>query len=147
MRLPYPLAALLIGLVGFAGIEAGGVAAGVRTALGPSLWLDAAAYAFATLVLALLFRGALARARGARVLGPMLAFVLLFAPLTALLAGAADLTVSGGWGVDSLLRGAFIATPVNLVLTFTLELWFVALPLAVAALLLLRVAARAHRRR
>lgn len=145
MNARYALTALALGLVGFAAIEVAGSLLGVRTALGPSLALDAAAYALATLLLATLLRAPLARAGGLRALGPTLVFVLLFAPLTALLAGAADLTLLGGWGVESLMRGAFIATPVNLVITFTLELWFVALPLAVLSQWLLWRSARAAR--
>lgn len=147
MTLRYALAAVALGLVGFGAIEVAGAMAGVRTALGPSLVLDAAAYALATLLVALLVRGAYARARGLRVVLPLLLALLLFAPLTALLAGAADLTLLGGWGVESLVRGAFIATPVNLVLTLTLELGFVALPLGVLSQWLLWRIARVEARR
>jgi hypothetical protein len=129
MNARYPLLALALGVLGFGAIEAAGALAGYRPGLGPSLALDASAYALSALVVALLMRGAYARARGARAVLPIVLSMLLFAPLTALLAGVADLTLMGGWGVESLVRGAFIATPVNLILTLTLELGFVALPL------------------
>ena len=143
MSLRYALTALALGLIGFAAVETAGALTGVRPGLGSSLALDGAAYALSTLLLALALRGAYARARGFAALLPMLAFVLLFAPLTAVLAGAADLTLMGGWGVESLVRGAFIATPVNLVMTLTIELGFVALPLGALSQYLLWRAARA----
>lgn len=142
MSRPYPLVALALGLVGFAAIEVAGGLVGVRTALGPSLLLDAAAYGVGTLLVALAVRRPLARARGARAALPLLAHLLALPFAIALLAGAADLTAIGGWGSESLLRGAFIAGPLNLILTFTLELWYVALPLAIASLWALRRAAR-----
>ncbi len=145
MRAAYPLLALVLGALGFAAIEVAGAAAGVRTALGPSLWLDALTYAIATLLLALAFAPAFRRARGLSVLGLVLGFLLLYAPLTAVLAGVLDLTVNGGWAHASEVRGAFIAKPVNLIVTFTLDLWYVALPAGVVSVLLLRGAARGAR--
>lgn len=129
MNARYPLVALALGVMGFAAVEVAGALAGYRPGLGASLALDASAYALSTLLVALLMRAAYTRARGARAVLPIVLSMLLFAPLTALLAGAADLTLLGGWGIESLVRGAFIATPVNLILTLTVELGFVALPL------------------
>ena len=137
MRSSYALAALALGLIGFAAIEVAGGLVGVRTAMGPSIWLDGAAYALATLLLAALFARPFRRARGWLVLPTLLAFLLLYAPVAALIAGVLDLTASGGWGMPSLVRGALIATPVNLIVTFTVDLWFVALPLGVASVLVL----------
>jgi hypothetical protein len=147
MSLRYPLAALALGLLGFAAIEVAGDLTGYRPGLGPSLALDASAYALSTLLVALLMRGAYARARGVRMALPAALSMLLFAPLTALLAGAADLTLLGGWGIESLVRGAFIATPVNLIITLTLELGFVALPLGALSQWMLWRMARMEARR
>ncbi len=133
----YALVALGLGLLGFVAIEIAGAVFGVRTAMGPSIWLDGAAFALATLLLAALFAPLLRRARGWRVAPLLLGFLLVYAPLTALIAGAIDLSLTGGWASASLVRAALIATPVNLVVTFTLELPFVALPLGVASVLVL----------
>lgn len=138
----YALGAVLLGLLGAAAIEVAGRSVGVRTALTPSFALDAAAYALATLLLAALFAGALRRSRGWRAVLAGLAFVLLFAPLTAALAGAIDLSVGGWWGERSMLRGAFIAGPLNLIVTFVLDLPYVALPLAFVSVVVLRRLAR-----
>ena len=145
MSAAYGLAALGLGLLGFAAIEAAGRVFGVRTAMGPSLWLDAAAFALTTLLLAAIFAPLLRRARGWRTALVVIGFMLLYAPLTGLLAGALDLTVSGTWAQPSLLRGALIATPINLIVTFTLDLAFVALPLGVASVLALRHLVRGQR--
>lgn len=142
MTRAYALAAVLLGLIGFAAIEVAGRSIGVRTALGPSLALDAAAYAMATLILAALFAAAFRRSRASRALLTGLVFILLFAPLTAALAGAIDLTLGGWWGQASMVRGAFIATPLNLIATFTLELGYVALPLGIVSVVVLQRIAR-----
>ncbi len=144
MRPTYALAALALGLIGFLAIEVTGDAMGVRTAMGPSIWLDGAAYMLATLLLAALFARPFGRARGWLVLPTLLAFLLLYAPVTAVIAGVLDLTTAGGWGVSSLVRGALIATPVNLIVTFTVDLWFVALPLGVASVVVLWRMARSR---
>lgn len=137
MRSSYALVALALGLLGFAVIEVAGGVVGVRTAMGPSIWLDGAAYALATLLLAALFARPFRRTRGWLAFATLLAFLLLYAPVAALIAGVLHLTASGGWGFPSLVRGAFIATPINLIVTFTVDLWFVALPLGVASVLVL----------
>lgn len=142
MSRTYALAAVLLGLIGFAAIEVAGQSVGVRTALGPSLALDAAAYALATLLLAVLFATPFRRSRGWRALLAGLAFILLFAPLTAVLAGAIDLTLGGWWGEASMVRGAFIAMPLNLIVTFTLDLAYVALPLGIVSVIVLQRIAR-----
>jgi hypothetical protein len=137
MSVPYAALALVIGLVGFAAIEASGVLLGMMTALTPFVWLDAVAYALGTLLLGLAFAPLFRRARGVGVAGAVVAFLLLYAPLVAVIAGVLDLTVGGGWGLPGLVRSAFIAGPVNLIVTFVLELPFVALPLGIVAALLL----------
>ena len=142
MSRAYALAAVLLGLIGFAAIEVAGQSVGVRTALGPSLALDASAYALATLALAALFAAPFRRSRGWRALLAGVAFILLFAPLTAALAGALDLTLGGWWGQTSMVRGAFIATPLNLIVTFTLDLAYVALPLGIVSVVVLQRIAR-----
>jgi len=142
----YALAAVLLGLIGFAAIEIAGQSVGVRTALGPSLALDAAVYALATLALAAVFASTFRRSRGWRAVLAGLAFMLLFAPLTAALAGAIDLTLGGWWGQSSMVRGAFIATPLNLIVTFTLDLAYVALPLGIVSVVLLQRIARSGSR-
>lgn len=143
MSRAYALAAVLLGLAGFAAIEIAGRSVGVRTALGPSLALDAVAYALSTLVLAALFAAPLRRARGWSAALTGLAFIVLFAPLTAALAGAIDLTLGGWWGEPGMVRGAFIATPLNLIVTFTLDLAYVALPLGIVSVFVLWRIARA----
>ena len=142
MSRAYLVAAALLGLIGFAAIEVAGQSVGVRTALGPSLALDAAAYALATLALAALFAGPFRGARGWRAVLAGAAFMLLLAPLIAALAGALDLTLGGWWGEPSMVRGAFIATPLNLIATFTLELGYVALPLGIVSVVVLQRIAR-----
>lgn len=143
MSARYALGAVLLGLLGAAAIEVAGRSVGVRTALTPSFALDAAAYALATLVLAALFAGAFRRSRGWRSVLAALAFLLLFAPLTAAVAGAIDLSVGGWWGESGMVRGAFIAGPLNLIVTFVLDLPFVALPLGVVSVLVLQRLTRA----
>ena len=139
----YALGAVLLGLLGAAAIEVAGRSLGVRTALTPSFALDAAAYALATLLLAALFAGAFRHARGWRSGLAALAFLLLFAPLAAALAGAIDLSVGGWWGESGMVRGAFIAGPLNLIVTFVLDLPFVALPLGIVSVVVLQRLARA----
>lgn len=142
MSRAYLVAAVLLGLIGFAAIEVAGRSVGVRTALGPSLALDAVAYALATLALAALFAAPFRRARALRAVLAGLAFMLLLGPLIAVLAGALDLTLGGWWGEASMVRGAFIATPLNLIATFTVELGYVALPLGIVSVIVLQRIAR-----
>ena len=146
MSAPYALTALLLGLLGFGAIEVAGGAAGVRTALTPWAPLDATAFALVTLLLAALFAPLFGRARGFGGLRAVLLFVLLHAPLTGVVGGALDLTASGGWAFPSEVRGAFIATPINLVLTMAVDLWYVAVPLGFVSALLLWRLARPRRR-
>jgi hypothetical protein len=134
--------ALAIGLVGFAAIETAGRLTGTLTAMTDSLALDAIAYALGTVILTLVLAPLLRRARGVAVAGVVLLFLLLYAPLVAVIAGAFELTASGTWGVPGLVRSAFIAGPVNLVYTFVLDLPFVAVPLGVLSVLVLWRAAR-----
>ena len=143
MRLTYPVVAILVGLVGFAGVEAAGMATGTITAITRSVWLDAVSYALGTLLLGLAFAPLFRRASGVAVVGVVVAFLLPYAPLVAALAGALELTVTGAWGYQGLVRSAFIASPINLIMTFVLEVWFVAVPLGVLGVLVLWRQARA----
>jgi hypothetical protein len=142
MRSGYAALALALGLVGFAAVEGASRARGLFTALTPHLWLDAAVYALATLILALAFAGAFRRARAWTLPFAVMAFVLAFAPLAAVLGAAAALTLDGLWGSAAIVRGAFITTPVNLVYDLVLNLGVVALPLGIATAALLAWRAR-----
>jgi hypothetical protein len=143
MKIPYPVVAILVGLVGFAGVELAGMATGTITAITRSVWLDAVSYALGTLLLGVAFAPLFRRAAGVAVVGVVVAFLLLYAPLVAALAGVLELTVTGAWGFQGLVRSAFIASPINLVMTFVLEVWFVAVPLGVLSVLVLWRQARA----
>jgi hypothetical protein len=142
MRGGYALLALLLGLIGFAAVEAFSRFQGLLTALTPYLWLDAAVYALTTLLLAWAFAPAFRRGRAWTLPLAVLAFVLAFAPLAAVLAAAAGLTLDGSWGSPALVRGAFIRTPINLVYDLVLGLGAVALPLGVLTAALLAWRAR-----
>lgn len=137
MRPTYLALAIFLGLVGLAAIELAGTLTGTLTAMTPSVALDAAAYALGTLLLAMLFAPAFRRARGIAAAGVVLLFLLAYAPVVAVIGAALDLTASGAWGHPSIVRGAFITTPVNLIATFVLELPYVALPFGVVSALLL----------
>jgi hypothetical protein len=138
----YVVAAVLLGLVGFAAVEVSGQRLGLVTALTPSAALDAVAFAAATLVLARAFVPAFRRWRGLGAIVAVVLFLLLFAPLAAVIAAALALTFDGAWGAHDLVRGAFINTPINLVVTLVLDLWFVAVPLGLVSATLLRFLAR-----
>jgi hypothetical protein len=142
MRGVYALLALLLGLIGFAAVEAASRSQGLFTALTPYLWLDGAVYALATLLLAWAFSPAFRRGRRWTLPFSVLAFVVAFAPLAAVLGAAAGLTLDGSWGSRGLVRGAFINTPVNLVYDLVLNLGAVTLPLGVATAALLAWRAR-----
>jgi hypothetical protein len=131
------LLALLLGLIGFAVVEAASRSQGLFTALTPYLWLDATVYALATLLLAWAFSPAFRRGRAWTLPLSVLAFVVAFAPLAAVLGAAAGLTLDGLWGSAGLVRGAFINTPINLVYDLVLGIGAVALPLGVASASLL----------
>ena len=139
---PQALAALAIGLAGFAAIEVASRSLGKLAALTPYLGLDAAVYASTTLLLALAFASAFRRARRLALPVAVLGFVALFAPLAGVLAAAAELTIDGRWGAPGLVRSAFLHTPVNLVYAFVLDLGLVALPLGVVSASLLAWLAR-----
>jgi hypothetical protein len=145
MRGGYALLALLLGLIGFAAVETASRSQGLFTALTPYLWLDAAVYALSTLLLAWAFWPAFRRGRAWTLPFSVLAFVLAFAPLAAVLGATAGLTLDRSWGSAGLVRGAFINTPVNLVYDLVLGLGAVALPLGLvtAALLAWRARTRA----
>lgn len=130
MKFIHGLLAVIVGLAVFGAVEIGGANAGVRTAITASIWLDALVYGLSALLVRWILSPVFRRARGGAILGGSLLFVVLFALVTGLVGGIVDLTASGGWGSSSQLRGAFTVTPINVLLTFALELWFVALPAA-----------------
>jgi hypothetical protein len=134
--------AVLLGLVGFAAVEFRGQTLGMLTALSRFVVLDALAYTLATLLLALLLRRWWRRARGIGWMLSIVVFVLLFAPLAALLGAVGDLTLGGDWGVPGLVRSGLINTPLNLIFTLTVELGFVALPLGLLSAGWLSILAR-----
>jgi len=142
MKLPFGVLAFVLGVIGFAAIEIGGTTTGAITGMTHSLLLDAAAFGLGTLLVAMLLAPLLRRAGILAFVGVTLLFLVLYVPAVALLAGIAELTLSGTWGVDGLVRSAFITTPINLMLTFVLELPFIAVPLGVAVVLVLWRVAR-----
>lgn len=133
--------AALVGAAGFGAIEWAGRARGVLTALSYSVWVDLAAYAVAAALLATLYRTAWRAGRGRRI-AAALAYVALFPFVAALLAGLTELTLLGGWAFPGEIRRAFVANPLNLLATFTVELGWVALPAAVVAAFVLVFVAR-----
>jgi hypothetical protein len=130
-----------LGAAGFAAVEVAGRARGVRTALSSSLIVDLLAYVLAAALLAALYRAAWQAGRARRI-GAALAHVALFPFLAAALAGVAELTLRGGWAYPGEIRTAFVAGPVNLLATFTVELGWLALPAAALATGVLIAAAR-----
>jgi hypothetical protein len=142
MRSGYPALALALGVVGFAAVEGASRAQGLVTALTPYLWLDAAVYGLTTLLLALAFAAAFRRARRWTLPIAVMAFVLAFAPLAAVLGATAALTIDGLWASAGDVRGAFITTPVNLVYDLVLGIGVVAAPLGIATASLLAWRAR-----
>ncbi len=147
MRPAYLGLALALGLIGFAAVEIAGRTRGALTAVTPYLWLDATVFALAAVLLAVVFFGPFRRSRGVWTLVPVLGYVLLFAPLAAVLGAAAELTLDGLWGVPSLVESAFVHTPINLIYALTLDVGVVALPLGVVAAGLLAWQARRSSRR
>lgn len=146
MKFIHGLIAVIVGLAIFGVIELTGTNMGVRTAITPSIWLDALVFGLSALLVRWLLSPLFRRARGGGIIGGAILFVILFAVVTGLLGGIADLTAGGGWGSPSQLRGAFTITPVNVLLTFVLELWFVALPAAfVGAVVLFAATGRGNR--
>lgn len=135
--MPYAALALVLGLMGAIIIEVTSARLGLFTALTSWAWVDAAIYTVMTLVCALLFAPLFRRSGWLTLPLVTLLFLLLYAPVTGVVAGLVELTLGGGWGRPSLVRGALINTPVNLVYALVLELGFVALPLGVLTVLLL----------
>lgn len=133
MRPAYLGLALALGLIGFAAVERMGRAIGALTAITPYLWLDAAVYAVTAVLLARAFYGPFRRTRAVWTFVPVLGYVLLFAPLAAVLGAAAELTLDGLWGVPSLVQSAFVHTPINLIYALTLDVGIVAVPLGIVA--------------
>lgn len=120
------LIAAAIGVAIFAAVEVGGQQFGVRTAITPAIWLDGLVYALGALLVRWMLAPLFRRARGGfTVILTAVLFVPVFAVVTALVGGIADLTLGGGT-----TQSAFTVTPVNVLLTFFMELWFVAVPAA-----------------
>lgn len=147
MRAAYLGLAFALGLIGFAAVEIAGRTRGALTAVTPYLWLDAAVYALAAVILAVAFFGPFRRSRPIGTFLLVLAYVLLFAPLAGVLGAAAELTVDGLWGVPSLVGSTFLHAPINLIYALTLDVGVVALPLGAVAAGLLAWRARRPRRR
>ena len=147
MRPSYLGLALALGSIGFIAVEIAGRALDALTAITAYLWLDLAVFAFTAVVLAMLFQRAFQRTRAVLLFVPVLGYVLLFAPLAALLAAAAELTLDGLWGVPSLVESAFVHTPINLIYALTLDVGVVAVPLGIASAGLLAWQARRSWRR
>lgn len=137
------LLAVIVGLAIFGAIELGGASLGVRAAITPEVWLDALVYALSAVLVRLVLTPAFRRARGFGIILGAIGFTALFAVVTGIVGGIVELTAMGGWGVPSLRTGAFTVTPVNVLLTFGLELWMVALPATFIGGLFL-FAARGH---
>lgn len=132
------LLALIVGALIFAAVEIASQQFGIRSAITAWWWLDAAAYALGALLVRLILAPLFRRGRGTvRMVLAALLFLLLFPLATGLLGGLLDQTFSGGWGSAGLVRGAFTVTPVNVLLTFALELWFVAVPATLIGVLIL----------
>ena len=146
MRPSYLGLAFALGAIGFIAVEIAGRVTDALTAITPYLWLDLAVFAFTAVVLAMLFQRTFRRTRALLLFVPVFGYVLLFAPLAALLAAAAELTLDGLWGVPSLVESAFVHTPINLIYALTLDVGFVAVPLGVLSAGLLAWQARRSNR-
>ncbi|MFU8887861.1 MAG: hypothetical protein ACNA8N_04590 [Trueperaceae bacterium] len=147
MRPAYLGLALALGLIGFAAVEITGRARGALTAVTPYLWLDAAVFGLAAVLLAALFFGPFRRSRAVWTFVPVLGYLLLFAPLAGVLGAVAELTVDGLWGVPSLVGSTFLHAPINLIYALTLDVGVVAVPLGIVAAGLLAWQARRSGRR
>jgi hypothetical protein len=137
MSFSYVTLALVLGMLGAIAIEVSGALLGLFTGLTAWTVVDALVYMATTLLLALVFAPRFRRARGFGLVGVVLLFLLLYAPLAGAVAGLVNLTLLGGWGDAFRVRGELINTPVNLIYTLMLELWWIALPLGVGTALLL----------
>jgi hypothetical protein len=138
----YPLAAALVGLVGFAAVEFATQTLGVPAGLTTSLWADALIYALTSVTLALTFRPALRRARRWKLFLLPVGHLLLFAPLAGLFGALVGLSLEGNWGEAALVTSALWLVPLNLVVTLTVEVGGLALPLGIASVALIGYLAR-----
>lgn len=147
MKAAQAVLAFIVGVLIFAAVEVASQQLGVRSAITASLWLDAVAYGLGSLLVRLILSPLFRRGRSmaAGVLAVLL-FLILFPLATGLLGGLLDLSVSAGWDSPGLVRGAFTVTPINVLLTFALELWFVAVPAAVIGAIILLATTPARRR-
>lgn len=127
----YAIWALALGLMGALLIEVVSNAYGVLSALTSWAWVDALIYALMTLAFALAFARRFRRSSWRALLWLVPLFLLLYAPLTGVVAGLVELTLQGGWQSAALVRGALLATPVNLIYTLALELPWVMIPYGV----------------
>ena len=131
------LLSIIVGLAIFAAVEVGGTQFGVRTAITPEIWLDGGVYALGALLTRWGFAPLFRRARGAAIILGAVLFTMVFPVVTGLVGGLADLSLGGGT-----TQSAFTVTPINTILTFGLELWFVALPATFVGALVLFAARR-----
>jgi hypothetical protein len=146
VRFPYAALALALGLIGAITIEISSSLLGRFTALTSWIIVDALIYTAITLVMALLFAPLFRRTNGFGLIGVVPLFLTSYALLTGVTGGLVNLTLLGGWGDASYVRGAFIVTPINLIYTLVLELWFIALPSGIGTVVLLWWRSRAIRR-
>jgi hypothetical protein len=137
VRFPYAALALTLGLLGTIAIEISSALLGLFTALTSWTVVDALIYMGVTLLLALLFAPLFRRSSGLGLLVVAPLFLLIYAPLTGIIAGLINLTLQGGWWDSFQVRGELINTPVNLIYTLVLELWFIAVPLGIGTVVLL----------
>ncbi len=141
------LLAIVVGALIFAAVEVASQQLGLFTAITAWWWLDAIAYGLGALLVRLILSPLFRRSAGAAAkVFAVLLFLILFPLATGLLGGLLDLTVGGGWGSAGLVRGAFTVTPINVLMAFALELWFVAVPATVIGALVLLFSAPARRR-
>jgi len=142
VKASYPLAAALVGLIGFTAVEFTAQTLGVIAALTTSLWADGLIYALTSVTLALAFRPALRRARRWKLLLLPVGHLLLFAPLAGLFGALVGLSLEGSWGEAALVTSALWLVPLNLVVTLTVEVGGLALPLGIASVALIGYLAR-----
>jgi hypothetical protein len=90
----------------------------------------------------LTFRPALRRARRWKLFLLPVGHLLLFAPLAGLFGALVGLSLEGNWGEAALVTSALWLVPLNLVVTLTVEVGGLALPLGIASVALIGYLAR-----
>ena len=141
MRLPDLLAATGAGAVIFGAVELGSRVQNVRAGITPSVWLDLLSFVVAVITVRFVFGAAFRKGPGS--LRAFFAFVtmLLIMPLLAGVSGGVlDVTLAGAWDSPTAARSVFTVTPINVLLTFMIELPFFALPATVAGTVALLLA-------